>query len=223
MTVVLFWDIDGTLLTTARAGVFALEAAADEVCGVPPDYAGLQTAGLTDSEVAELSIRAVGREPEPPLVSAFLRVYERELPRCLHLRKGYVIPGVVDILENMSAGSGVRQLLLTGNTAPGAAAKLEHYGLADYFDGGAFCRDGDNREAIARRALDLVGGSADGVYVIGDTPHDIRCGNAIGARVLALASGSYPIADLEQSGAWQCLAQLPPPDEFRRLIGIEEI
>lgn len=34
-------------------------------------------------------------------------------------------------------------------------------------------------------------------YVIGDTPHDIRCGKAIGARVVAVASGGYSVEALE--------------------------
>jgi phosphoglycolate phosphatase-like HAD superfamily hydrolase len=32
--VALFWDLDGTLLTTARAGVFSLEDALEQVTGV---------------------------------------------------------------------------------------------------------------------------------------------------------------------------------------------
>ena len=30
-----------------------------------------------------------------------------------------------------------------------------------------------------------------GVFVIGDTPHDIECANAIGARTIAVATGGY--------------------------------
>ena len=52
MTTHLFWDIDGTLLTTARAGIFALEDAALEVCDRELDLATMQTAGMTDAEIA---------------------------------------------------------------------------------------------------------------------------------------------------------------------------
>ena len=62
---VVCWDIDGTLLTTARAGVFALEEAAREVLGAVPDFAALPTAGLTDAEVAALAIRTCGGMTAP--------------------------------------------------------------------------------------------------------------------------------------------------------------
>ena len=52
MTLYLFWDIDGTLLTTARAGIFALEEAAEAVLGERIDMREMRTAGLTDAEIA---------------------------------------------------------------------------------------------------------------------------------------------------------------------------
>jgi phosphoglycolate phosphatase len=45
------WDIDGTLLTTARAGIFAVEEAIRAVCGTTCDLSTTPTAGLTDYEV----------------------------------------------------------------------------------------------------------------------------------------------------------------------------
>jgi phosphoglycolate phosphatase len=224
VTTVLFWDIDGTLLTTARAGVFALEEAAREVCRTEVDFAPLNTAGLTDWEVALLSIETAGREATPEIASAFLRAYERHLPDRLHWRKGQVLPGVREALDELSGRSEVSNLLLTGNTRAGARAKLAHYRLAGYFHDGAFCEDGDDRTAIARRALALARDWADGavdpehVVVIGDTPHDVRCGLAIGARTLGVASGTYAEAELIESGAWATLPHLPPPGALMRLL-----
>jgi phosphoglycolate phosphatase len=227
MTTVLFWDIDGTLLTTARAGVFALEEAAREVLGTEPDFAALKTAGLTDWEVALVSIEATGREATPETASAFLRVYERHLPDRLHWKQGQVLPNVTDALDLLSGRPDVWNLLLTGNTRAGAGAKLRHYGLAGYFDDGAFCEDGDDRPGIARRALALAQERANGslgeddVLVIGDTPHDVACGLAIGARTVAVASGAYPEQVLAESGAWLTLGELPPAPELVSLLRLE--
>ena len=118
-------------------------------------------------------------------------------------------------------------LLLTGNTAAGAKAKLEHYGLARYFAGGAFCVDGDDRPSIARRALTVaaerVGGPIDpaSTFVIGDTPHDVRCGKEIGARTVAVASGTYALDELEREDPWLALAGLPEPAEFAELLMLD--
>jgi phosphoglycolate phosphatase len=120
----------------------------------------------------------------------------------------------------------VVSLLLTGNTPEGARIKLSHYGLDHHFAGGAFCHDLEDRPSIARRAARLAaeaGGSdpsAGGLVVIGDTPHDVRAGNEIGARVLAVASGQYGREELEALEAWRVLDELPAPAEFRKLLGL---
>lgn len=36
------------------------------------------------------------------------------------------------------------------------------------------------------------------ILVVGDTPFDIACGRAIGARVLAVATGGASLAELER-------------------------
>src|SRR6266849_3198239 len=171
MSTVLFWDVDGTLLMTGRAGMFAFEDALTDVCGVHADLQPLVTSGSTDTEVAALILRAVELEATPERVDAVLRAYERRLPASLPRRQGRVLPGVRAVLEDLEARYSVRSYLLTGNTPVGARAKLAHYGLERFFpDGaGAFSIDRGSRTDIARRALPLAAG-AELVYVIGDTP-----------------------------------------------------
>ena len=221
---VLFWDIDLTLLSTARAGIFALEDAAREVLGVEPDYAELRTAGLTDSQIARMLIADHGREASPETVGAFLRAYEARLPTRLPERQGRVLDGVHEILDDLRDRSGVHSLLLTGNTRAGAAAKLAHYGLDGYFEDGAFCLDMDDRDAIARRALTIaeraIGAAPDlaRTFVIGDTVHDIACGKTIGVRTVAVASGVVAADELERHGPWRVWERLPDPEEFARTL-----
>ncbi len=218
MTLVLCWDIDGTLLTTGRAGIFAWEDAAAEQVGHPVDFSTLETAGLTDVEIAariaeRFGLPGVGAE-------ALLGRYQALLPDRLHRRKGWVLAGVRPLLEAVRDRPDVVSVLLTGNTEAGARAKLSHYGLDKFFDRGAFadgCRD---RGAIARRALDvareMLGREAppSRLYVIGDTPHDIACARAIGARAVAVASGSYTMEELARHDPWWLLSELPAPELF---------
>jgi phosphoglycolate phosphatase-like HAD superfamily hydrolase len=177
VTHVLFWDIDGTLLTTSRAGIFAWEQAAADVTGQPADFDALPTAGLTDREIAVEALRACGVAPGPEPVARLLRAYERWLPERLSWRAGHVMPGVREILDAYGSRPDVHHLLLTGNLRACALAKLRHYGLDAYFDHGAFAEDALDRPGVARRALapaqERLGASlpADHLYVIGDTPH----------------------------------------------------
>ena len=219
MTVALFWDIDGTLLTTARAGVFSLEDALEQVSGVRVDLNGMATAGMTDYAIAEAALAGVGHPTDEEIVQRFLEVHGRQLPEYLHRREGHVMPGVREILEDLAGREDVVNLLLTGNIEAGAIAKLAHYGLDGYFRaGGAFCVGPGERAEIARRALPLANGSP--AFVIGDTPADVECGKAIGARTIAVATGSYSLEKLESHEPWAGLERLPEPAEFRALLGL---
>ena len=224
----LFWDIDGTLLSTARAGIFALEDACREVLGADIDLAATPTAGLTDAEIAVQLCQVQGVD-DPAVVDDLMRSYERLLPERLGWRRGTVLRNVRDNLDWLSRRPEVVNMLLTGNVARGARAKLEHYGLWGYFAaGGAFSVAGSDRPAIARRARDLAaahaGGRAPGgehMVVIGDTPHDVACGKAIGARTVAIASGpQYTLAELESCEPWRAFEFLPAPEDFGALLDL---
>jgi len=227
VTHVLLWDIDGTLLTTGRAGIFAWEEAILDVCDVEADLSDFHTAGLTDSQIGALLLEHAGVEPKRETVEALLAEYARRLPEALHRRTGRVLPGVLAILGDLDTRDDVRSLLLTGNLPAGAAAKLAQYGLTSFFAyPGAFCSAIMSREEIARSAVPLVeeltGTAFDGnrAYVIGDTPHDVRCGRSIGARTIAIATGASTRSELSAAGAWLVLDELPSPADFRSLLGI---
>lgn len=213
----LFWDLDGTLLTTGRAGIFALEAALVEVAGVEVDLDALVTAGLTDVQVADAAFAVTGIEPTEDQVETFLRVYERHLPECLPRRKGRVLPGVREALDDLRGEPSIASYLLTGNTEAGARAKLAYYALDGYFTEGAFSAGSGSRVEIAHRARQLAGDDAR-LYVIGDTPSDIAAGEAIGARTIAVATGSHSEQELREHDPWTVVPQIPEPERFRALL-----
>ncbi|MBW4620683.1 MAG: haloacid dehalogenase-like hydrolase [Cyanosarcina radialis HA8281-LM2] len=224
MTTVLFWDIDGTLLTTGRAGIFALEEAVNEVIGTQIDLANLNTAGMTDRQIAADILQLAGISPEPEKIDRLLQLYGEYLPASLPRRQGCVLPGVREILDRLQERTDTVSMLLTGNIEAGAKAKLAYYGLDNYFTHGAFSDRAEDRTAIAQQALALareLKGAIEKIYVIGDTPHDIRCGQAIGARVVAVASGSYSVEALKAHQPWWTLSCLPEPTVFMEKIGLE--
>jgi phosphoglycolate phosphatase-like HAD superfamily hydrolase len=220
---VLCWDIDGTLLTTERAGVYALEKAALEVTGQPVDLQRLATAGLTDVEIARRILQQHGVEPTLENQERLLRLYEDALPESLPRRQGWVMPGVRPILEALAGRPDWGSILLTGNTRRGARAKLEHYGLAGFFAEGAFSDGTENRREIAEAALALIrtrrrSHSATQMVVIGDTPHDIACAKAVGARSVAVATGGADMPTLQQCEPNAVLRTFPSPGEFFAVV-----
>jgi phosphoglycolate phosphatase-like HAD superfamily hydrolase len=220
---VLFWDLDGTLLLTGRAGLYAFEEALAEVTGATSDLQEISTPGYTDAGVARLVLEHAGQRTDPETVEAVLRSYERRLPNSLPRRQGRVLDGIREVLEDLEGRDDVRSYLLTGNTPAGAQAKLRHYDLDRFFPEGegAFCIDHGSRVEIARRALPLADG-AEATYVIGDTPADVECGKAIGARTIAVASGWHSVGELAATEPWLVLERIPEPEAFRKLLGLDE-
>jgi phosphoglycolate phosphatase-like HAD superfamily hydrolase len=219
-SLVLFWDIDGTLLVTGGAGRIAWQEATTAFLGRPVDFSALPTAGLTDVEIAAGILSGHGVPAEPPRVIDLVRAYEAALRAALVQRSGRVLPGVREILDHLRAMPGITSLLLTGNTAAGAATKLAYYGLADYFTHGAFADGAPDRPSIARKAIEIATGllgrrpEPDRTYVIADTPRDVACPQAIGVRSIAVASGEYPADALRTCSPWCVLDQLPDPASF---------
>jgi phosphoglycolate phosphatase-like HAD superfamily hydrolase len=220
--IVLFWDIDGTLLTTGKGGVPAWESAVKEVIGRDFELSKFRISGLTDYQIAVRTFELLGVEVDDATVRRMVERYESLLPTYLPLKKGEVFPNVREILEHLRDRPDIRSYLLTGNTRGGAHAKLTHYDLWKYFPDGAFAEDAGSRASIAARALELARRhgpvNEEKIFVIGDTEHDVTCANAIGARTIAVTTGGYTAEELEAHRPWRVFPQLPPPAEFVRLI-----
>lgn len=223
---ILFWDIDGTLLKTAKAGLYAFEQVIQEFFSMPFDFSTINTAGMTDYYIAHQVIElATKRQPTQQEISHFIARYEEILPHHLAARPGHLTPSVKEILTYLHHQPDYISLLLTGNTAIGAKIKLTHYGLHDFFDftASAFCNDCFNRTEISSLALSIVqkqypSVTLDQIYIIGDTPNDIHCGKAIGARTIAVATGRYSLEELKNYNPWWAVSTLPSPHEFIKII-----
>jgi phosphoglycolate phosphatase len=193
----LLFDIDGTLIHSGGAGVHALKLALTERHRISDDLHDIEIAGVTDSGIV-LSILQKHKIPATnENVTAFLDSYVHFLSLELPRREGKVLPGVLDLLENLKSRPHLVLALLTGNVSRGAQLKLEHYGVWHFFEFGAFADDHRDRNQLGRfaraRAKQKHGRefSAAEIDVIGDTPRDIDCGKAFGARTIAVATGMW--------------------------------
>lgn len=207
-------DIDGTLILTGSAGHAAFaETLADEF-GIEEMNGDVLFAGRSDRAIVMDLFRHHGVDPTEENWQRFCRSYLGRLQSVLAARQGRVLPGVLDLLNALSARGDVAIGLLTGNIREGARHKLTHYGLWHWFPFGGFGDEHTERRDIAAAALAAAkmhlkqspllamdqrsnGRPLHGeVIVIGDTPHDIRCGRSIGARCVAVATGHTAIGEL---------------------------
>jgi phosphoglycolate phosphatase len=192
----LLFDIDGTLIHSGGAGVEALKRALKERFRIEDDLHDIEFAGMTDSGIVTNILNKHKIPAHAENVTAFLDSYVHFLSKELPCRKGNLLPGVLELLKKLKTRKHVVLGLLTGNVSRGAELKLDHYGVWHFFEFGAFADDHHDRNQLGpfarARAREKHGRefSGDEIDVIGDTPRDIACGKALGARTIAVATGS---------------------------------
>ena len=219
------FDIDSTLINTGGAGVKALKLASKKRFGTSDDLSGIEIAGRTDSGIVRQILTKHGITPTDEELRRFFDTYTELLVRQLPICDGRVLPGITELLERLQSHPHITLALLTGNLARGAQLKLEHYGLWKYFPFGAFADDHHDRNELGTvacaRALQHTGWRfiPSSVDVIGDTEHDVACGKAIGARAIAVATGSRPREKLAESKPDFLFDDLSQTDEVVGQLG----
>ena len=206
VTLVLF-DIDGTLIRTAGAGVRGMNAAIERLHGRNGALDGVPVSGRTDRAIlAEVFSRwgeSLTDAVIEPLRTSYVASLERELLAPVGPGAG-VLPGVEAVLDALEADPAFATGLLTGNFERGAEAKLARFNLWHRFRFGAFGDHHTDRRALVPVALDearAAGVDVAEVVVIGDTPLDVDCAHASGARAVAVATGEYSAEALSATGA----------------------
>lgn len=202
---VCLFDIDGTLVHSGGAGLRALRAAMTAVFGNDAEATQVVTTGRTDRAIVGELFEQHGVEASERNWRVYSAAYLEHLREALPVCDGRVLPGIRELLAILADRTDVAVGLLTGNSPQGARHKLEHFGLDDYFAFGGFGDDHANRDDVAKQAMAAtqkhlnVTVSPEQVFVIGDTPSDVRCARAVGARAIAVASGWHTAEELRDS------------------------
>jgi phosphoglycolate phosphatase-like HAD superfamily hydrolase len=211
----ILFDIDGTLLWTDGAGRRAIQRALLDEMGTAGPIDTYRFDGKTDPQIVR-DLMTLAGHPEAEVEDRIARVCERyvgllaaELAQ--PTQKTKLLAGVRELLAELEPHEAEGRALvglLTGNVAGGASLKLASAGLdPKRFAVGAYGSDSARRADLpaiaAERAARQTGKQFTGadVVIVGDTPDDIACGRPIGARVVAVATGSFTVAQLRAAGA----------------------
>ena len=214
MVTFILFDIDGTLVSLDGAGSRSLNRAMEELLQVIDGFRDIDFAGKTDLQIIREGLGTLGLADRNDLLHSLLDRYLVHLRAEVSTGRGHVKNGVRELLSALQDVQGVYLGLLTGNAETGARLKLEPFGLNRYFPVGAFGSDSEDRNlllpiAVQRlQELESISVSHDRCVVIGDTPKDVECAHVHGASAIAVATGTYPLKELEKTEAELVIADL---------------
>lgn len=215
MVRLVLFDIDGTLLHTGGAGIKAFAKVFATEFNAVDGFERLKFAGRTDISLVREFFNHHRIVATPENFERFFERYVFWLDHILAQCESRTCHGVMEFIGDLRGLPQPPLLgLLTGNIRLGAEIKLRHFDLWDVFETGAFADDHEERDHIAaiahQRGSRVLKENLPGeqVLVIGDTPLDIRCARAIGAKVLAVATGGHSLEELKQHGPDWAVADL---------------
>ena len=217
--VFVLFDIDGTLVSLDGAGGRSLNRAMEELLQVSDGFRNIKFAGKTDLQIIREGLGTLGLADRDDLVHSLLDRYLVHLRAEVSKGRGHVKSGVRELLVVLQ-DLGIYLGLLTGNAEVGARLKLEPFGLNRYFPVGAFGSDSEDRNLLLPIAVqrlqefESISVSHDRCVVIGDTPKDVECAHVHGASAIAVATGVYPLKDLEKTDAELVTADLADTEKI---------
>jgi len=205
----LLFDVDGTLLSSGPASRAAFASALIDVFGTSGDLSNYAFEGKLDPVIVGELMRDAGIDDEVVIerLPWALALYLDRLEDALAVDRPRLKPGVAALLDRVAASTMAISALLTGNVERGARIKLSAAGLWHRFLFGVWGDEAPRRENLGplalARAKERTGILFDGrdCIVVGDSPNDVACGKAIGARVVAVATGKTPVERLRAAGA----------------------
>jgi phosphoglycolate phosphatase-like HAD superfamily hydrolase len=199
---ILLWDIDGTLIHSAKVGGYKLYTipVLEEIFGTAGRLADMHVSGMTDLQIVFEALRDAGITQDEILARAEVlvsRLTEEARRVTGNGEKFFVLlPGVRQTLEALAAHPRYESALVTGNIKPMAQLKMELVGLDHFFTlPGAFGDESHNRRDLPARAAERIRKhlqmdlAPEQFIVIGDTPNDIDCARHFGARAVAVGTG----------------------------------
>ena len=203
------FDIDGTLLQTQSAGIHAMRAALQELHGIDADFGKVEIHGRLDTLIWRELAAVHGFAADDAAHAVFRRTYADHLERRFTAENtARHFPGTHELVAAVRAMPGVTCGMLTGNYEPTGRLKVRCAGFdPDHFVVNAWGDDGPDRPSlvpVAMRRYHERHGRAVAprdVVIIGDTPYDVDCAKAHGARVLAVATGHFDVDALRAAGA----------------------
>ncbi|RKD22371.1 Phosphoglycolate phosphatase, HAD superfamily [Caminicella sporogenes DSM 14501] len=199
--ILLIWDIDGTLINSMGSGRKAMEKAFFHKYNIKEGFKNVSMAGRLDWHIVRDALN--NNKIVEENINDFFNVYGKMLKEELKNNSSpEILPGIKEFLEYTYKNENIYHVVGTGNCEIGARLKLSHLGLNHYFEIGGFGDEDLKRWELIDKVIDRakkyynIDFKKEDIYVIGDTPRDIKSSKKVGVKSVAVATGPYGFDEL---------------------------
>ncbi|HHF51873.1 MAG TPA: HAD family hydrolase [Candidatus Aminicenantes bacterium] len=217
MNPLIFFDINGTLITRDERTDLPFSRAVDCFLDREGGMAGIDTSARSDKDVFMEVLSKHGLEFTQPRWHSFLSLYEEELKSFAESDIWRPNADACPFVKNLY-DRGYPLAIITGELSMGAEYKLRKIGLWDFFIAGGFGEDALHRfgiaEAARNKAEKKIGILPDTLYVIGDTVLDIQTARHLKAKAIAITTGSHSREKLLKENPDYCI------DQFKEITSL---
>ncbi len=201
MKALIFFDINGTIITRDERTDIPYGEAIDILLGTEYAMEGVNTSARSDKDVFKEVLDKFGHTFTEDLWERFLGIYEDQLEEFKTTDVWRENADAISFIEQLSK-TDHKLSMITGELSIGAKYKLEKLGVWSHFPTGGFGEDGlkrfDIADAAKAKADALYGTDYDEIYVIGDTLLDIQTARHMGAKIISIATGSNTKEELAE-------------------------
>lgn len=222
MDKLVLFDIDKTLIKSARGHHLSFSEGFKKVYGINTDIDIIEHDGMTDQQIIieVLKKNGVNEEEIKSKMAECMSVMVEYFNQVVKDEKIIILDGVPELLVELEKNN-VLIGLLTGNLEPIARAKLTKIGLNHYFKLGGFGSDDINRANLVKiavgRAQDKFNFNRD-VFLVGDALKDMEAGKQAGVKNIGVATGKYSMEQLKAAGADFTVPNLENKEEILKII-----
>ncbi len=205
--IMLLFDVDGTLIYSGGAGTRSIDLSFRETYGIKEAMKGISPDGKTDPLIIEeVFVKKLKKNPDKKEIEEILQKYLLYLQKEIKNPFYKIIEGVKEFLEWAEDSNKFLMGLATGNLEKGAIIKLRPSSLLKYFKFGGFASDSHIRTEILKIAYQKGKKIAErenfeisDVFVIGDTPRDIKAAKEAGFKSIGMATFRFSFEELKKS------------------------
>lgn len=189
----IFWDIDGTLMYCGSDGTIALNDTFKKLYNIDDAFHEVGIGRAMDSMILKkiMTKFSISEDQLPKIKKTFVSELERILKEDKNKR---VLPGIRELIY-FAEREGHINSLLTSNMKAGAEAKLKSVNLDGHFVGGGFGDNEGEKWDIALHALteiEALTGEKFKPYeivIVGDSVYDIETARRLGCNVISVSTG----------------------------------